>query len=515
MRGMRLVHQLSLLLIATALAAVAAVAGLVVWNLRTGFSDYLQAQDGEHLTRLMEAAERDLARRSQWPQDWRPVLRDWLDAARVASGRTGDGPPAGPDDPPPRADMPPPPPPGPEGRRGGFPPPPGVDRQPPARRDPANFGPRIVVLAADGVTPLAGRRESLNRPGQTRAVKVQGRTVVQLRLAERAGPAEGVDASFLRRQYIGLAGVAAVVLLVALVLARVVAVRWARPLAQAQAAARRIAAGEFEVRLPPPENGAGPSEIAGLQGDINLMAEALSRLESSRQRWIAELSHELRTPLAVLRGELEALVDGIRLTDRAALASLQEEVRRLSRLVEDFHLLATSELRALPCEFEAVAPAALLQAAVDRILPRAKALGLVVEAQLPAVLPAAHWDAVRISQLLSNLLENSLRYTAAPGLLQLTARSLGESLEIRLDDTPPGVPPADLDRLFDPLYRADPSRSRAFGGSGLGLAIARALAHAHGGRLRAEASSLGGLAMVLTLPHRPPGPGAAGGERHA
>ncbi|MGM9484756.1 ATP-binding protein [Roseateles sp. NT4] len=505
---MRLVHQLSLLLIATALAAVAAVAGLVVWNLRAGFTDYLQAQDGEHLTRLMEAAERDLSRRSGLPQDWRPVLRDWLDAARVESARGGppEGPPGvrgeGPPDGPPGEQPPPPDRAGLEGR----PPPPEARRDPPPpRRDPSNFGPRVVVLAPDGLTPLAGRRETLNRPGQTRAVKLRGETVVMLRLAERAGPAEGVDASFLRRQYLGLAVVVAGVLVVALVLARLLAVRWARPLAEAQAAARRIAAGEFDVRLPAPADGGGASEITGLHADINGMAAALQRLETSRQRWIAELSHELRTPLAVLRGEVEALVDGIRPLDQAALGSLQEEIKRLSRLVEDFHLLATSELRSLPCEFEPVAPAALLQAAIERVAPRAKARGLIVEAPLPQVLPAAHWDAVRISQLLANLLENSLRYTESPGLLQVSARSLGAAIEIRIEDTPPGVPEAELDRLFDPLYRVDPSRSRAFGGSGLGLAIARAIALAHGGRLRAEPSSLGGLAMVLTLPLKPEG----------
>jgi two-component system sensor histidine kinase BaeS len=475
---MRLVHQLSLLLIVTALAAVAAVAGLVVWNLRAGFSDYLQAQDGEHLARLTEAAERDLAQRGSLPEDWRPVLRGWLEAARTQA----EGPAIGP------------PPPGAHG--GGWPPMP--------RRDPSNFGPRILLLAADGSTPLLGRRELLDRPGQSRAVRLDGQTVVVLRLAERAGPAEGVDASFLHRQHVGLAAVAAGVLVVALVAARLLAVRWARPLAEAQAAARRIAAGEFDVRLPAPRAG-GASEIAALHGDINAMAQALSLLESSRRRWIAELSHELRTPLAVLRGEVEAMVDGIRPLGPPALASLQEEVRRLSRLVEDFHLLATSELRALPCVFELVAPAALVQAAVERIAPRAQVLGLVVEATLPPGLPAARWDAVRISQLLANLLENSLRYTEAPGRLRVTARALDAAIEIRLDDTPPGVPEGDLDRLFDPLYRADPSRSRAFGGAGLGLAIAKTIAQAHGGRLHAEPSPLGGLAVVLTLPLQPEG----------
>ncbi|MFG6466304.1 ATP-binding protein [Roseateles sp. BYS87W] len=488
---MRLVHQLSLLLMATALAVVAAVAAVVGWNLRAGFSDYLAAQEGEHLTRLMEAAEQDLARRPSLPQDWRPVLHDWLETVRLTSVRGA----------PPEADAPPPERrAGPDGR---LPPPP-----PPPRRDPGNFGPRMVVLAADGLTPLAGRRELWNRPGQTRAVKLNGQTVVVLKLAERAGPVEGVDAKFLRRQYLGLAAVAGAVLLVALVMARVLAVRWARPLGQAQTAARRIAAGEFNVRLPSPRGGAGASEIAGLHQDINAMAAALSRLESSRQRWIAELSHELRTPLAVLRGEVEALVDGIRPLEVAALGSLQEEIRRLSRLVEDFHLLATSELRSLPCTFEPVAPAAVLQAAVARVAARAQAQGLVLEVQVPEHLPAARWDAVRVEQLLANLLENSLRYTRAPGLLQLRARSLGAAIEVRLEDTPPGVAGPDLQRLFDPLFRADPSRSRAHGGAGLGLAIARAIALAHGGRLAAEASSLGGLCMVLTLPLHPPGSAA-------
>jgi two-component system sensor histidine kinase BaeS len=471
---MRFVHQLSLLLVVTALVAVAAVAGLVGWNLREGFSDYLQAQDGERLARLANVAERDLARRGGLPADWRPLLRDWLDTRSPARGAGGDEP---------RAP-----------RRG-----------PPPRRDPSNFAGRVLVLAPDGSTLLAGRHELLGRPGQVREVEVDGRTAAVLRVVDRAGPVEGVDASFLRRQYLGLALVAGGVLCVALVVARLLAVRWARPLAEAQRAARRIAAGGFDVRLPAQRAG-GASEIAGLHADINVMAEALQRLETSRRRWIAELSHELRTPLAVLRGEVEALADGVRPLDGAAIASLQEEVGRLSRLVDDFHLLATSELRALPHEFEPVVPAALLKAAVERIAARAQAQGLTIETDLPGTLPAARWDATRIAQLLANLLENSLRYTAAPGRLRFAAQCRGAAIELRLDDTPPGVPAADLARLFDPLYRADASRSRDLGGSGLGLAIARAIAQAHGGQLHAEASPLGGLSLVLTLPLNPEEP---------
>jgi two-component system sensor histidine kinase BaeS len=485
---MRLAHQLSLLLIFAVLAAVLAVAGLGVWNLRAGFSDYLRSQDGEHLDLLMRVAERDLAERGL-PRAWRPALRQWLESTR-AEFRGAEAEERPPEAPPPRPDEALPP----EGRN---PPPP-----PPPRPDPANFGPRLLLLAVDGQTPLAGRPENLQHEGQLRALKLRGETVAYLRLSERAGPAQGVDARFLRRQTLGLAGVGAAVLVLALLLGRWAAVRWTRPLREAQLAARRVARGDFAHRLPAPQ-GRAPAEIAELHRDINGMAASLERFEASRQRWIAQLSHELRTPLAVLRGEIEALVDGVRPLNTAALASLQDEVGRLGRLVEDFHLLALSGLRQLPCEFAPVMPAALLQAALGRVEARAAALGLQLEASQPEALPAAQWDAGRVTQVLANLLENSLRYTQAPGRIRLAARAVADAIQIRLDDSPPGVSAAELERIFDPLYRVEASRSRALGGSGLGLAIARAIAEGHGGTLRAEASTLGGVCMILTLPLRP------------
>lgn len=502
---MRLVHQLSLLLIATVLLSVAAVAGVVAWNLRAGFSDYLRAQDGELLTRLMEVAEQDMAQRGGPPERWRPALGRWLNNSRPEGrrGEEGPGEPGGPFE----GSPPPPPPPGDfggpprgEGPPPDGPPPDGPPRDGPGRQDPANFGRRVSLLSTDGVTVLVGPRRAPDRPVQVRALKYQGRTVAYLRLVERGGPVQGVDERFLRRQYLGLAAVAAGVVAVSLLLARLFAVRWSQPLRRVQAATRRIADGEFSRRLPAP---GGATEIDELHQDINTMAEGLERLEGSRKRWIAELSHELRTPLAVLRGEVEALMDGIRPLDRNALYSLQAEVARLSRLVEDFHALAVSELRSLPCDFAPLAPAAMIEVAVARISGRAELLGLKLTTEMPAVLPAARWDGGRISQLLGNLLENSLRYTTAPGQIRLSARAVEAGIEIRVDDSPPGVSAADMERLFDPLFRADASRSRELGGAGLGLAIARAIAQSHGGSLRALPSPLGGLSLILTLPLRP------------
>ena len=484
----RLVHQLSLLLLATVVLAVAAMAAVVTWNLRAGFSDYLRAQDAQMLDRMLVLAERDLAQGGGPSNDgrgWGPVLRTWLDEMAEANGAVRRREFARP---PPRRglDQPPRPPPPPQ--------PPGFG--PPA--DPSNFGPRLLLLDAAARQPLAGRAETLSQPGQLRAVKRDGVTLVHLRLAERAGPAEGVDAAFLQRQYGGLSVVAAVVIALALLAARLTAARWVQPLHSAQAAARRIAQGELDVRITAPPR---QDELGALTEDINAMAAALQRLESSRRRWIAELSHELRTPLAVLRGELEALADGIRPLDPAALVSLQDEVQRLSRLTDDFHTLAHSDLRTLPCRFAPVAIAPLLAEALNRV--RGRAAGLTLKIDVAANLPIASWDGERIAQLLANLLENSLRYTDAPGEVRLSARLQGEGVMIRQDDSAPGVPPEALAHLFEPLYRVEASRSRHTGGSGLGLAIALAIAQSHRGWLRAEASSLGGLGVVLWLPLKP------------
>jgi two-component system sensor histidine kinase BaeS len=271
---------------------------------------------------------------------------------------------------------------------------------------------------------------------------------------------------------------------------------WLAPVLQAQEAARRIAQGAFDVRL----QRRGPGEFGALIDDINEMAASLQRLEGSRRRWIAELSHELRTPLAVLRAEIEGLVDGVRPLEHAALRSLQGEVERLTRLTDDFHQLALSDLRALPCHFEPVDLAALLQEVVDRHAERARAAGLSLRLAEMPIGVTLRADAQRLQQLFDNLLENSLRYTDAPGRIDISARRERDRVRVSVEDSAPGVPPEALQRLFEPLYRVEASRNRRSGGSGLGLAICRAIVQSHGGRISALASPLGGVRIDCELP---------------
>ncbi len=491
---LRLVHQLALLTALTVLLAVGAMASLQVWNLRRGFSDYLRVQDGLVLDRLMVAAEADLPRLAGLPpRELRAHMHQWL-----ASTSPQVAPDPAPEEGPPELTPP-----------AEAEPAPGLARRPrpqlgpavPPRppRDPARLGQRLVLLDAQGQW-LAGRPEMLRQPGQRRALKRDGVIEAYLFLADRSEVHDALDAQFLRRQTLGIGAVAGLCLLVALALAYLLAQRWLRPLQQAQRVARRLARGELAVRMPQDRG----DEIGALMRDLNAMAVSLQQLEDERRRWIAQLSHELRTPLAILRGELEALADGVRPWSPGALASLQDEVRRLHRLIEDFHLLAVSELRRLPCQFHTLDVAALLRQAGQRVEDRMRAKGLQLALDLDAGLGTACWDGERIAQLLGNLLENSLRYTDAPGRVRLVARRRGDAVQIVVEDSAPGLPPDQLRQLFEPLFRAEASRSRASGGSGLGLSIARALALSHGGSLRAEASALGGLAQCLSLPLQVP-----------
>jgi two-component system sensor histidine kinase BaeS len=258
----------------------------------------------------------------------------------------------------------------------------------------------------------------------------------------------------------------------------------------------RIANGEFDVRLAP----GGSPELSELAHNVNLMAASLSHLEGARKRWIAAISHELRMPLFSLQCETEALLDGVRTINRRAVASLHEEVLRLARLVSDLHEVALTYLRPLPCTFTNWDLAALLAKKQPGYARRAQDQGLRFMLAVPPGGLPVHWDRGRFEQLLDNLVQNSISYTDAPGDVALSVTAGPDRVHITLQDTLPGIAPADAQHLFEPLYRADSARSRRAGGSGLGLSICQAIVHAHHGSISAAPSPLGGLAIRIDLP---------------
>jgi two-component system, OmpR family, sensor histidine kinase BaeS len=234
---------------------------------------------------------------------------------------------------------------------------------PPRRRGPTQsggpppgggegFGPRVSVVDLNGQALLGRPAPKEGVPVIDRPIRVRGDVVALARLALVARVPDAVESRFLRNQYLGILGVAATLMLLVVVSAWWFARRWARPLLAVQDATARIARRETDVRLVGHHHGQGRGdEIGDLVHNVNLMAAGLQRLEGARRRWVADISHELRTPLAVLRREIEALVDGVRPLHHQAMLSLQEAVLRIGALVDDLHLLAMSDLQALPCQF--------------------------------------------------------------------------------------------------------------------------------------------------------------------
>jgi len=355
-------------------------------------------------------------------------------------------------------------------------------------------GSRTLLLDADR-TILIGRTDTDLTGAQIEPVAVGRRTVGYVAYLPPSQLLDAIDRVFARQQDRNFIVVAIGMLASSLLLAAGIAAGLDRRLRELVRGTRALARGDYDTRIAI----GGRDEFALLAADFNALASTLEATRQARQQWVADVSHELRTPLAVLRGEIEALQDGVRRLDPASLASLAEEVAQLSRLVDDLHTLSLSDVGALEYRRQPIALDALIEDALDGARPELARAGIEVTAELG---PDVHVfaDRTRMGQLFANLLQNTLRYTDRPGRLAVRLRAEGGCARIEWEDSNPGVTDADLPRLTERLYRAESSRSRASGGSGLGLAIAGAIVAAHQGTMRAAHGALGGLRWTLEFP---------------
>lgn len=354
---------------------------------------------------------------------------------------------------------------------------------------------RLMLVDADG-SAIYARPDLL--PGTARfPVEVDGRAVGEVALIPGPLISEGLEVRFLQRQTLAILIIALAMTALSAALAFPLARRLVRPLQELQANTRRLATGDFSARVAVGTD----DELGRLAQDFNALAQTLEHNEQARRRWVADISHELRTPLAVLRAEIEALQDGVRPLERAAVDTLHADTLRLGRLVDDLYELSMTDLGALTYRKEPTDPAEALATDVEAFAARFEAagLGLRLEDRLaePLTLDA---DPHRLSQLFRNLLRNSLQYTDPGGGLLVRLGCEEDELVVDFRDTAPGVPREALPRLFERLYRVDASRSRATGGAGLGLAICRNIVEAHGGRIHAQAAPEGGLWIQVRLP---------------
>jgi two-component system sensor histidine kinase BaeS len=328
-------------------------------------------------------------------------------------------------------------------------------------------------------------------------ISVDGQTVGWLGLYKREHLSNPLVAAFLNQQSQALYWIGGPILLLAAIVAFLLSRHFLAPIRKLTAGTQALSMRRFDSRIEVQSQ----DEMGQLARDFNAMAQTLAKYEQMRQQWISDISHELRTPLSVLRGEIEAVQDGVRRMDRETLNSLHAEVLHVGKIVNDLHELSLADSGSLPFKMEPIEPLTVLANTLKSFRTRFEQRAIGLRMDPPSGKPVRIMgDADRLTQLFGNLLENALRYADSPGTLKMWHTRADGRITLYFEDSGPGVPAESLEHLFDRLYRVDKSRSRALGGSGLGLSICKSIAETLGGSIRAVNAPSGGLRIELVLP---------------
>ena len=230
----------------------------------------------------------------------------------------------------------------------------------------------------------------------------------------------------------------------------------------------------------------------------------LRRVDRVRRDFVANVSHELRTPLTAVRGYVEALMEEPLDPQQRKqfLEVIDRHTGRMERLVRDLLRLARLDAHQETAEPHPVDVEALFRSASADLSERIEKQKVLVEVKIEPAAAVIEADPTKMHDALRNLIENAVNYSSEGGLVELGARVEDGSVLLTVADHGPGVPDADLGRVFERFYRVDKSRARDPGGTGLGLSIVRQLIDLHGGRVRADNRKDGGAIFTISLPHR-------------
>ncbi len=289
--------------------------------------------------------------------------------------------------------------------------------------------------------------------------------------------------------------------LAALVLSLAVSRTIAGPLQQIAGAARAIARGDHDrqVRV------SGPPEIQDVATAFNQMSSEVQASQQAQKDFLVNVSHDLRTPLTSIQGFSQAIIDGTAPDAVAAARVVHEEAGRLNRMVAGISHLARLQDPRLEIRLEPLDIGSIIDGVVQRLSVVADAQQVTLE-QRKDTLPILRGDGDRLAQVLTNLLDNAIRYSPAGGEVRVSAREEGDGVAISVQDNGAGIPAEDLPRIFERFYQVDKARGPRRG-SGLGLAIAHEIVQAHGGRIHASSAGPGaGSTFSVWLPAAGPAP---------
>ena len=257
-------------------------------------------------------------------------------------------------------------------------------------------------------------------------------------------------------------------------------------------ATQRLGDGETGVRIIT----MGPGPFGAVGASFNRMATRLEEEDERRRRLLADLGHELRTPLTVIRGEIEAVLDGLHQPE--SLSHVIDEVELMERLLEDLRVLALAEAGRLPLHKEPTHIGTLIGEVVDSFSSTLEGLGVATEVEIDTGLDELDIDPQRIHQVLANLVSNAANHLPNGGTISVKARQESTAVVIEVSDTGVGIPEDQLEHIFERFVKAGDSA-----GTGLGLSIARDLVEAHGGTIKAANRTGGGAVFTVTLQGSP------------
>lgn len=279
-----------------------------------------------------------------------------------------------------------------------------------------------------------------------------------------------------------------------------------RPLLKMEAVAHAIANGEFGKQVPVVTN----DEVGKLASSLNNMSlqlkekiEAIERLDKTRQEFVSNVSHELRTPLTVIQSFSEAILDGLVKEEKVRdfyLKNILEESKRLKRLVDDLLDLKALEAGQTLADMEYVLISKLVMVTSGNFMSLAKEKNIDLNVTIKDKEVTVYGNIDRLKQVMTNLIGNAIAHTQPGGRVEIREEQKDDRVLISVADNGPGIPPEEIEHIWERFYKVDKSRSRGAGGTGLGLAIARRIVELHGGSITVESAPGQGAVFIVNLP---------------
>ncbi|MCT3575635.1 sensor histidine kinase [Levilactobacillus brevis] len=292
-----------------------------------------------------------------------------------------------------------------------------------------------------------------------------------------------------------MAGISAFVFLVAIIIAVWIARDLSKPLRQIVSFTHAVASGDYRNQLPQQTQ---IVEINALINVTNELSRQLSKNQALRERLSSDIAHELRTPLTTIQGSLEAMIDGIWPISEARLVSLNDEVIRLTHLINNIENIASiehSEDKLIKVDTDL---SKLIQQVLSNFQSNLEEKKITLDYHTEKVIAVIDPD--KINQVITNLLSNAIKFTQTRGKIIIKLKRISDNIVLTVEDNGSGIAEKDVPHIFDHFYMADPARNRQQGGQGIGLAIVKTIVVAHGGSVSVD-SKLGiGTIFTVKLP---------------